>query len=366
MGRPVWLDASGASSRALGVGRGVSPTEIRTLRVRVRQAREEVGRAAEAGELPHERLRTLPLVHTEALRAELPTEAFAVLGEPGALRAHRVLGGATPQAPPRWLEAPLDNNVTVPIVEIPGPAWATTGAHGVAALEAEQVRSLSGVGAPGDFDGRFGVFSPLARALFAHGGGELAPVDEALADLAQACRRPSDDPATGLATWLLACALAPSRPELAIMGGGRAGRILAAWVAGALSAITLGSPAGALARTVGLSPRAVRPGDECQMGWLTAAGTAPWLITIEPGVQGALDPLLATHRHQQQLAGGPVLRLRMSNAHAPTLVSACWLVVEAAVTVAVLLGIPPLTMPEADAFHVLRAGAESDSSSGNA
>jgi hypothetical protein len=363
MSRPVWLDTTGAQARTLGPGRGISASHIRSLRVRVRAAREEVSSAAEAGVLPHERARQQAPALTAAVHDALPTGAFVVVGEPGALRALRVFG--TRAAEVRWSEAPLHADPGVPTVEVPGPDWARSGPEATVALAAEQVQALCGVEHFADMDGRFGVFSPLSRALLLRSGMELDPVDTMLAELSAACRQPSSDPVAGLASWLLANALDDNTPELAIMGAGPGARELAAWAAGALSAIALGVPEGQLARSVGVRARHVLPGDESALGWLTAPGSMPWLLTIEPGVHGAHDPLLATHRAHQHSVGGPVLRLRMRNDRPASLAAAAWMVIEAALTVAVVIGVPPLTMPEADAFHRLRSEAQSDSRLGD-
>lgn len=363
MSRPVWLDTSGAQARSLGPGRGVSASHIRSLRVRVRAAREEVSGAAQAGVLPHERARLQAPALTAAVRDALPDGPFVVVGEPGALRALRVFGARA--ADVRWSEAPLRTDPGIPTVEVPGPDWARSGPEATVALAADRVQALCGVEHFADMDGRFGVFSPLSRALLLRSGLELDPVDTMLAELSAACRQPSSDPVAGLAAWLLASALDDNAPELAVMGACSGARELAAWAAGALSAITQGVPEGQLARAVGVRARHVLPGDEGALGWLTAPGSMPWLLTVEPGVHGAHDPLLATHRAHQHSVGGPVLRLRMRNDRPASLAAAAWMVIEAALTVAVVLGVPPLTMPEADAFHRLRSEAQSDSSHGD-
>ncbi len=368
MARPVWIDTSGATARHLGRGRGMTDARVRALRLRARGARDEVAKAAAAGALPHERLRQRLSggeTAVDRVAAALPAGPLAVVGEPSALRAHRVLVAAEPGL--RWVDAPLDHDPGLPVVEVPGPAWATAAPVATAALPADTLAGLaSAPGAPEtetieDMDGRFGVFSPLSLALLRRSGQDLEPVHALLDELSVACRAPSTDPALGLATWLLACALEDDAPELAIIGGGVRGRAFARWAAGALAAITKGKIEGPLVRSVGLAPRVVRPGDESQLGWLTAPGRVPWLLTVEPGVDGALDPLLASHRALQHEVAGPVIRLRMRNGGPASLAAAAWLVLEAALTVAVQLGLSPLAMDEADRFHGLRSEAQSDS-----
>jgi len=324
--RPVWLDAEGAAPASLGAGRGFGPRRRAELRPALRRAREEVRAAAVSGALPY----VEPLVPLPGL----PRPPLVVTGEPAALRAVRVLSLGV--AGLRFTAAPGDEGLTPGLV-VPGPSWAGGGPW------------ASGAGAPtGDeVDPRFGAVSPFALGLLDAAGGDVGAVQRAVADLVLALADPAVDPAAGLAGALLALALDPGGVELGVMGAGRRGRAVAAHLADVFSMIALGEVDGPVRRGAGLRARRIAAGDEAAAGWLAAVDRRPWLLTVE----SADEPLVAVHRRLHHDAGGPVLRLRLGGDGPELGACAALIGVEAALTVAVALGLPPLALPAADALR---------------
>lgn len=305
------IDSVGLTSRQIGAAGGLSPSDRRMWRGRARRARDEVREAHSAGVLPHARW----WADGPPTPRELPAGPVQVMGELGAVDA--VMMGVEVQT-------------------------------GGAAVEVDRA------GATGDEDVRFGPFGPTAQALRQRALGEEAAgeVDAAVVAARQACLDPGADPSAALVA-----AVAPFAQHgaggLLLFDGRLTG--LATWAARVFSAITTKHTEGSVRTPRGWAPVAAELGDEAALQRLAG----PWgpglsLVLVGPGSSRRVVESVQTVLVGR---GAPHLVVRVPARGAAPMLGAAWVLLEAALGVAVATGVSPLRMPVAERYReVLESG----------
>lgn len=315
------VDRSGLLARTIGSVRGLTAAVDTTWRRRLIAARAEVQDAHSNGTLSHgEWIRGGPEP------APIGNGPFTVVGEPGAVAA--VCLGLPPDAPVTRLGLEdLDAGLPAEAICVDGVAGDASSAD------------------PASADLRFGPFGGVARGLRRAVLSEEAnqEVESELALSATWCADLSTDQSLLLAHGLVAAAYAGTR---AVIVTDRSMAAVGQWWARCLTAITCkaAESSGALVNR-GIAATWAPLGDEAVLQAVGEWDPASLVILLTSGQSNHNARRLAdSTRSVVTRAGRPVLEVSVRQATPSAQLGFAWLGLEAALTVAVAIGVPPLAM----------------------
>jgi len=312
---PLRVELAGASSRRVGPQRGLARRDASSWQRRLRSAADEVREAGAQGMLPH-----VAWWSESAPKATDLTTPCTISGEPGAVDAVCLGLPELDHARVHRHTGPFD----VPVVQVDG---------------------APSVGETTQEDLRFGPFSPTAVALrrAVLGREDSDEVDRRLAEARQAVASAATDMGADAALGLVASAwkgATPTvlcRPELLDLG---------TWWGRVLTAVTC-KPTGDSGPQVlrGLAPRVALMGDEAALQ-AAVFGQPPSPVVLLVAARPSADQRARTQATSETLArrGCPVVVLTLPGTTAADKVPAAWVLLHAALTLAVVIGAPPLTL----------------------
>jgi len=309
---PLKVDLSGVSARKVGPRLGLGRRDRQVWTRRLRSAADEVREAAADGLLPH---------HAWWMEGPPAAEATAlpvcVTGEPGAVDAVCLA-----LSDPRLHRHECADEVPTVVVD-----------------------SAPDRGEPSSEDLRFGPFGPSAQSLRCAvlGRDACMRVDDRIRHARELCASASTDDGAELALGLVSAAWQGAVPTVFCTGPLLE---LGDWWARVLAATTC-KPTGDSGPQVlrGLAPRVARLGDEAALqAAVFGQPTSPAVLLV-----GARQSPVQRARIQATCAalarrGCPVVVIALHTTDTAGQVGAAWVLLHAALTLAIAIGAQPLTL----------------------
>ena len=377
----IGVEPAGALQGRVGDG-GISRTTWRSLVVRGVEAAAELAGAADAGIVPH-------LVHAhdprlgaavgKLVRAWRAEERLVLMGDAGAVAGASLLG-----LPPgtRCITDPSDASAVdvkgAGLIVLGNAPWVVA-ARDVVAGNATRLWQVDGdgtaettprrkgqsrVNVAGGSDPRFVTCSPVALALGSLAGTPTASLVDTLQSVAAMTRSGTraDNPALALAQLAVGLTEGPGRgapvllvPRALLPTARHCSRIWRAFT-------TRPREVGPVRHLPAGVPFAVERGDEVAASALLGGPPDLWVVQVVSGggLGGAVDESWTRALAE---AGTPAVRLRGLGVDAASRLALVGLVTQAALLVALHLGLEPLALPAADRLREVQRARGLDSSS---